>query len=245
MIGSDLLLLALAIFGVACLYSSVGHAGASGYIAVMTLAGLAPAHIKPVALILNILVATIGTFQFYRAGHFRWALFWPFALLAVPMAFVGGYVNLPAHVFKLLVGAILLYSALRLLLREPQEHEANSPPRWQSIPAGAAIGLLAGLTGTGGGIFLTPLLLLMHWARARQAAAVSALFILLNSCAGLVGNISSTGTFPTFALALLAAAALGGLIGSYFGSRRFDPHWIKRALALVLAIAGGKLMLTA
>jgi uncharacterized membrane protein YfcA len=244
-VSADVLLaLTAGVFIVALLYSSVGHAGASGYIAVMSLLGLAPALIKPTALTLNILVASIGAFQFWRAGHFSWRLFWPFALLSAPFAFLGGYLNLPTQVFKLLVGAVLLYSAALLLARPPTESEPRSPSRAVSLGAGAGIGLLSGLTGTGGGIFLTPLLLFMHWARTRQAAAVSALFILVNSITGLAGNISSTRQFPSFALALAAAVVAGGAIGSWFGSRRFDPTVIKRLLAVVLLIAGAKLIFT-
>jgi uncharacterized membrane protein YfcA len=232
------------VFVVALLYSSVGHAGASGYIAVMTLLGLAPSAIKPTALSLNILVATIAAWQFWRAGHFSWRLFWPFALLSAPFAFLGGYLDLPTHVFKLLVGIVLLFSSLTLALRPPVESDPHRPSLAFSFSAGAGLGLLSGLTGTGGGIFLTPLLLFMHWARTKEAAAVSALFILVNSITGLAGNISSTRQFPSFALMLLAAAAIGGGIGSHFGSQRFDPRVIKRLLALVLLIAGLKLVFT-
>ena len=236
--------LTLGVLFIAFLYSSVGHAGASGYIAVMSLLSLAPEEIKPTALTLNILVASIGAWQFWRAGHFSWRLFWPFALLAVPLAFVGGYLNLPAQVFKVLVGIILLYSAVRFLLPAPPEQDPREPPRAVAIASGGVIGFLAGLTGTGGGIFLTPLLLLARWARVKTAAAVSALFILFNSVAGLLGNIGSTRKFPTFALVLVAAAAIGGSLGSYFGSRRFDPAVVKKLLAIVLIIAGTKLIFT-
>lgn len=237
-------LLAAAILVVAFLYSCVGHAGASGYIAVMTLFGLAAPDIKVAALILNILVACIGTWQFWRAGHFSWRLFWPFAVLAVPMAFVGGYVNLPTHVFKVLVGVVLLLSAARFLIRPTEDIVEREPSRPTTIAIGAGLGLLAGLTGTGGGIFLTPLLLINRWARAKPAAAVSALFILVNSSAGLLGNLSSTKQYPAFAPVLAVAAVVGGTAGSYFGSRRFDHALIKRLLAVVLLIAGAKLILT-
>jgi uncharacterized membrane protein YfcA len=160
------------------------------------------------------------------------------------LAFLGGYLDLPTQVFKLLVGVVLLFSAFRLLAKPPLESGPHDPPRVAALGAGAGMGLLAGLTGTGGGIFLTPLLLFMHWARAKQAAAVSALFILVNSVGGLLGNIGATKTFPSFALVLLAAAGVGGAIGAYFGSRRFDPLLIKRLLALVLLIAGAKLLFT-
>lgn len=239
-----LVLLTSAIFLVAFLYSSVGHAGASGYIAVMSLAGLAPATIKPVALTLNIVVAVIGTYQFWRAGHFSWRLFWPFAILSIPLAFVGGYINLPTHVFKLLVGIVLLFSAVYFFVRAPQKDAAREPSHAVAIPVGGGLGLLSGLTGTGGGIFLTPLMLFMHWATVKRTAAVSALFILVNSISGLAGNISSTRNFPTFALVLVAAVIVGGTAGSYLGSRRFEPVVIKRLLAIVLLIAGCKLIFT-
>jgi len=236
-------LLAVAVLLVALLYSSVGHAGASGYIAVMSLFALAPAVIKPTALVLNILVASIGAWQFWRAGHFSWRLFWPFAVLAVPLAFVGGYVNLPTHAFKMLVGVVLLFSAMRFLVRPSADEVVQEPSRPLAVSLGAGLGLLAGLTGTGGGIFLTPLLLHLRWARTKTAAAVSALFILVNSAAGLLGNVASTRQFPAFALVLAAAAVVGGSVGSYWGSRHLQPAVIKRCLAVVLLIAGTKLLL--
>ena len=229
---------------VACLYSSVGHAGASGYIAVMSLVGLAPAVIKPTALVLNILVASIATWQFWRAGHFSWRLFWPFAVLAIPCAFAGGYVNLPTHVFRVLVGIVLLFSAVRFLSKPMEDSVRREPPRFVAIPTGAGLGLLAGLTGTGGGIFLTPLLLLMRWATTKQAAGVSALFILVNSVSGLLGNVSSTQRIPSYAIPLAAAAVIGGTIGSHLGSKRLPHTAIKRLLAIVLLIAGAKLILS-
>ena len=237
-------LLTAAIFVVAFLYSSVGHAGASGYIAVMSLFSMAPAMIKPTALVLNILVAVIGTVQFWRAGHFSWPLFWPFAVLSIPCAFLGGYVNLPTHIFKVLVGITLLLSAARFFFDPGTDDAAGPPSRPVAISIGAGLGLLSGLTGTGGGIFLTPLLLLMRWARTKTAAAVSALFILVNSASGLLGNFASTKELPTFALPLALAAIVAGTAGSYFGSRHFHHSAIKRLLATVLVIAGFKLIFT-
>jgi uncharacterized membrane protein YfcA len=237
-----IIIMTLAILVVAFLYSSVGHAGASGYIAVMTLFGLAPGMIKPAALVLNILVACLGTWQFWRAGHFSWRLFWPFAVLAMPMAFIGGYTNLPAHTFKILVGIVLLLSAALFIFRPANDSVDREPKLIEAIPVGGALGLLAGLTGTGGGIFLTPLLLLMRWARTKTVAATSALFILLNSVAGLLGNLSSTAKLPSFAFILVGAAVIGGAAGSYFGSWRFNHVVIKRLLAVVLSIAGLKLI---
>lgn len=239
-----LLLLCCGILIVAFLYSSVGHAGASGYIAVMSLVGLSPQVIKPTALTLNIVVALITTLQFYRAGHFNWRLFWPFAVLAIPCAFLGGYLNLPNTAFKILVGIVLLFSALRFLRPTAQEQEAQLPAVGIALPVGAGLGFLAGLTGTGGGIFLTPLLLWKKWAIIKQAAGVSALFILVNSASGLAGNYASTAYLPNFAWILAVCAVFGGALGSYCGSRRFDHQLIKRLLALVLLIAGTKLILT-
>jgi uncharacterized protein len=237
-------LLTGAVFLIALLYSSVGHAGASGYIAVMTLFSMTPEEIRPTALALNILVACIATWQFYRAGHFVWALFWPFAVLSVPMAFVGGYLDIPTVAFKLLVGAVLILSAAQLLLRPPAEVEPRPPSKPVAIGTGGALGLLSGLTGTGGGIFLTPLLIFMHWARTRNASGVSAPFILLNSASGLAGNVSSTNNLPAVIWPLLVAVAIAGFIGSHAGSRRLPILAIKRLLAAVLLIAGLKLIFT-
>jgi uncharacterized membrane protein YfcA len=239
-----LLLLFIGVFTMALLYSSVGHAGASGYIAVMSLLSLAPSTIKPTALALNILVASIAAWRFARAGHFQWPLFWPFALLAIPLAFVGGHLDLPVWLFQKLLGAVLLFSAWHLLAQPGPEKQTRAPPWWAALLCGGLIGLLAGLTGTGGGIFLTPLLLLVGWARAKEAAAVSALFILCNSTAGLLGNWASTQSLPGFIWPLLAVAAVGGWLGSGWGSQRFAPALIKRLLAAVLVVAGLKLLLT-
>src|SRR2546426_1121545 len=156
---AHLVFLFLAIGLIAFLYSSVGHAGASGYIATMTLFGLAPAVIRPTALVLNILVASIGAFQFWRAGYFSWKLFWPFALLSIPAAYVGGYLQPSAAVLRILIGIVLVFSAGRLLFRRTDPQQTFTPSRPMAISVGAGLGFLAGLTGTGGGIFLTPLLL--------------------------------------------------------------------------------------
>lgn len=244
MLDAQIVVLAFAIIAVAFLYASVGHAGASGYIAVMSLFGLAPAAIKPTALLLNIFVAIIGTFQFWRAGHFRWRLFWPFAVLSVPCAFLGGWLALPAQWFKLLVGVILLFSAARFFADPSDDTVRSTPSVPVAVGSGALLGFLAGLTGTGGGIFLTPLMLWMRWARTKNIAAVSAMFILVNSIAGLAGNIASTKNLSRFALVLLAAAIAGGASGSYLGSRTFSHVAIKRLLAIVLVIAGFKLVLS-
>jgi uncharacterized membrane protein YfcA len=239
----QILWLSLAMGAVAFLYSSVGHAGASGYIAVMTLAELEPHVIKPTALLLNILVASIGSWQFARSGHFSWSLFWPFALLAIPLAFLGGSLNLPTQLFNLLVGAVLLFSAVRFLLHPREEPVKAAPPVWLALPIGGGLGLLSGLTGTGGGIFLTPLLLMKRWAAAKSAGGVSIVFILLNSTAGLLGNFGSTRSIPWIAFPLLLSVVLAGTAGSYLGSQKFQPTTIKRLLAAVLLIASSKLLL--
>lgn len=235
-------MLTLAVFTVAFLYSCVGHAGASGYIAAMTLFGLTPATIKPTALALNVLVATIATWQFRRAGHFSWKLFWPLALASVPCAFLGGWLNLPDRGFKLAVGVVLLFSAARFLFDPPEEPAAKHPSLPASLGVGAGLGLLSGLTGTGGGIFLTPLGIFLRWDRTKTIAAVSAAFILVNSAAGLAGHLGRTKGFPEAAWTLAFAAVAGGTAGSYLGSRRLPHAAIKRLLAVVLTIAGFKLI---
>ena len=239
--------LAALILAAAMLYSSVGHAGASGYLAMMALFGVAPAVMKPTALTLNILVATIASVKFYRAGCFSWRLLWPFAVTSIPCAFVGGYVTLPGHWYKTLVGAILLFAAYKLFRvasKTADQSGVTRPPIWAALLSGAAIGLLAGLTGTGGGIFLSPLLLLLSWAKTRETAGVSAAFILANSIAGLLGNISSVGSLPRMIFILVPAAAIGGFVGSHFGSRKIAAPNLRRLLALVLIVAGFKLILT-
>jgi len=241
---AHLVLLFLAIGLIAFLYSSVGHAGASGYIAIMTLFGIAPTVIRPTALVLNILVASIGAFQFWRAGHFSWKLFWPFALLSIPAAYLGGYLQPSASVLRSLIGIALFFSAARLLFRRSDPPQVFPPSRPMAVSVGAGLGFLAGLTGTGGGIFLTPLLLFSQWAHIRQAAAVSALFIWVNSIAGLIGYFTKVHSVPSLGLILAAAAIIGGVVGSNLGSRHFAVRVISLCLATVLLIAGTKLIFT-
>ena len=242
MASETLVLLAAGVLVVAFLYSSVGHAGASGYIAVMALAGLSPAFIKPTALALNILVACLSSWQFYRAGYFSWRLFWPFAALAVPCAYLGGYLHLPARLFNVVLGVVLLYSAIRFLMPAKAEAQARPPSLPVALGVGAGLGFISGLAGVGGGIFLTPLLIILGWARTKTASAVSAVFILVNSIAGLAGTVASTGTPPPVAIPLGLAVIAGGAAGSYLGSHRFSVTLIKRLLACVLTIAALKLL---
>src|SRR5215216_3525413 len=244
-LSSELLLAACMFLG-AALYTSVGHAGASAYIALMALFGLAPAVMRPTALALNILVASFTSFRYLRAGLFRWRTLWPFLIGAVPFAFVGGAIQLPGAYYRPIVGIVLLLGAARLLW--PTElttnKEPKDPPIWAGIVGGAAIGLLSGLTGTGGGIFLSPLLLFAGWSGTRPTSGTSAAFILVNSVAGLAGSYSSIRYLPDALPVWALAAAVGGLIGSELGSRKLQSNGIRRALAAVLVIAGLKLMLT-
>src|SRR5438045_7015642 len=206
---AHLIFLFLAIGVIAFLYSSVGHAGASGYIATMTLFGVAPVIIRPTVLVFIILVASNVPFQFWRSGHFSWKLFWPFALLSIPAAYVGGYLQPSASVLRILIGVVLLFSAGRLVFRRSDPPQTVPPSRPVAISTGAGLGFLSGLTGTGGGIFLTPLLLFCKWAHIRQAAAVSALFIWVNSVAGLVGYFTRVHSIPSLGLTLALAAIVG------------------------------------
>jgi uncharacterized protein len=243
------LMLAGAFFLAALLYSAVGHAGGSGYLAAMAFLGVAPAAMKPTALVLNLLVATIATFRFTRANHFSWALLWPLAIGSIPLAFIGGALTLPGTAYKIAVGAILWVAALRLAFQsEARPSVPDSAKRHMpvvvAILCGALIGLLSGLTGTGGGIFLSPLLLFTGWAETRETGGVSAAFIWLNSAAGLAGNLASVRALPADIPLLAIAAIGGGLIGSELGSRRIGVPVFRRLLALVLAIAGTKLILT-
>ena len=242
---SILMVVVLCIFVVAILYSCVGHGGASGYIAVMTISGLAPFVIKPTALVLNILVSLIASIQFYRAGHFRSSLFWRFATTSIPFAFIGGSVLLPLDYYKYGIVMVLWFSAFQLLVRPVLNTTEIHPPSVSlSLPVGAALGLLSGLIGVGGGIFLSPLLILMGWAGNKETAAVSAFFVLVNSCSGLLGYVNADHAIPSYAYNFVFAAVGGGLIGSYFGSRRFPVVLVQKTLSIVIFIAGYKLLLT-
>jgi uncharacterized membrane protein YfcA len=244
MSGPAVLLIALLILAAALLYSSVGHAGASGYLAVMALFAVAPAVMRPTALVLNILVSIIATTKFYRAGRFSWSLFWPFAVTSIPAAFIGGHITLATHTYKTLVGTVLLYAAVRMFLTaRSQQDRAHAPPLVVPLICGAAIGLLSGLTGVGGGIFLTPLLLLMGWAETRQAAGVSAPFILVNSIAGLMGQIAIVANVPGIIALWALAAGMGGFVGAEYGSRRLATPIMRRLLSAVLVVAGVKMIL--
>jgi uncharacterized protein len=241
---SETLIIAVLFFVGASLYASVGHGGASSYLAVMGLFSFAPNVMKPTALALNILVAAVATFKFYRAGLFSWSLFWPFAIASIPAAFAGGATALPGRWYKVLVGVVLLYAAAWMLRSafRPLTREFHSRPLWAAVAAGAAIGFLSGLTGVGGGIFLSPLLLYMGWAETRAASGVAAPFILVNSVAGLLGHLSSVAQLPPNIPIWGAAAVIGGWIGASYGSKKAPAPVLRQLLSLVLIVAGAKLI---
>lgn len=241
-------LLAIAFALIAALYSTIGHGGASGYLMVMGVVGISPALMKPTALSLNLVVAATGMILFARAGGFRGRTLWPFLVTSIPAAFIGGWARLDPTVYRSLVAVVLWFAAFRLALRVRGRDSAASV-KTVPVPAGllwgAAIGLLSGLVGVGGGIFLSPLLMLAGWATAKQTAGVSAAFILANSAAGLGGIVVRQHglALEPGAMTIFAATVLvGGFVGSAIGSRRFGPMTLRRALAVVLVIAGLKMM---
>jgi uncharacterized membrane protein YfcA len=244
-VDAESLLLAALIVAAALLYSSVGHGGASGYLAAMALFGVAPAVMKPTALALNVLVSLIATVRFYRAGAFSWSLFLPLILASVPMAYLGGVLTLPAEYYRPLVGLVLLYAAWRFFVTAGSaEYALAQPSRFVLLGSGAALGLLSGLTGVGGGIFLSPLLLYLRWAPLKTISGTSAAFILANSIAGLAGVMSQGASLPPALPLWAAAAVVGGLVGAEYGSRRLGNAMIQKLLAVVLVIAGLKMVLT-
>jgi len=249
-------LLPAAVLVVAVLYGSVGHGGATGYIAVMGLLGLAPEVIRPTALMLNLVVATIGTVQFARAGHFRRDLFVPLALASVPAAAIGGALSLPTAVFESVLGLVLGFSAVRIAgdvfrpgtrlaagrLSAGESLESRKVSSGSLAGLGAGLGLASGLTGVGGGVFLTPLLLELRVAVTRQVAAVSVVFILVNSAAGLGGWLAAGRSMAAIDPAVVAAAVVGGLTGSQLGAFRLPSHVLRLVMAIVLTLASLKLV---
>jgi uncharacterized membrane protein YfcA len=245
----DTILLALAagMLVASFVYASVGHGGASAYLAAMALAGLAPPDMRPIALALNIVVSSLATFKFWRAGYFRWRLFWPFAAVSIPFAYLGGAITLPGHIYRAVVGLVLVYAGGQLWrsYRAGEEmREVRAPAVPLAMAIGAAMGLLSGLTGVGGGIFLSPLLLMLGWAGTKQTSAVAAPFILVNSIAGLAaGFVAGTALLPQATWLLAATVLVGGWLGAEYGSRKFANPVVRRVLAVVLAVAGAKMML--
>ncbi len=231
------------LFLVAFLYSSVGHGGASGYLALMALFSISPEFMKPTALLLNLFVSLTSFIQFYRGKHFNWKIFLPFAIASVPMAFVGGLIKVDAEVYKKILGLLLLLPIARFLffsnIRVDQIKKSNAA---LSLLVGAAIGFLSGLIGIGGGIILSPILLLLKWTDMKRTAAISALFIFVNSLSGLAGQLTKGVNFGPDMYAYVAVAFAGGLFGAYYGSIRFRQVILKYLLAAVLMVAAYKLI---
>jgi uncharacterized protein len=241
----DIAMAGIYFFVIALLYSTVGHAGASGYLATMALLSFTPEVMKPTALALNIIVAFVTTIRFAMAGYFSWRLFWPFALASVPMAYIGGGLAMHTTIYKILVGIALLFAAAHIILRSnvaPEDAErAGYPGLGASLAVGGGIGFLSGLTGVGGGIFLSPVLIILHWAGLRRTAAVAAAFILLNSISGLAGYLQKGGAFPDHIAFWSAAVVSGGLIGSSLGATKFNSPVLRVLLGVMLVMAGVKL----
>ncbi len=248
MIPSDFLLAAL-FFAVAILYSSVGHAGASGYIAAMALLGFAPEQMRPTALALNLLVGGIGLWRFWRGDHVRWRNVLPFVLASAPAAFVAAQIKLPKESYSLLLGVVLLVAAIGVFHGAHRADAQDAAAVGRRVPwlpgllVGGSIGVLSGLTGTGGAIFLTPLLLFAHWMPTREASGTSVAFVWINSLTGLAGLLQSGQSLPTLLPVWLGVVAVGALIGTQMGLNWLPVRALRYALGVVLLIAAGKLML--
>jgi hypothetical protein len=232
------------IFIVALLYSSVGHGGASGYLAVMALVGIDAQLMKSSALVLNLFVAGIAFTQYYRAGYFRWNLFWPFAIASIPFAFIGATVHIDPVIYKRILGVCLVIASLRIFgVFNLHNGEQDRPlPLWAGLLIGAILGLLSGMIGIGGGILLSPVILLMGWGNVKETSAVSALFILVNSMSGLTAVWKHHAVFSPVMFAWIGVAIVGGTIGSYWGSRKANQPALRSALAVCLTLAAIKLI---
>lgn len=236
----------LLLFVVAFLYASVGHGGASGYLALMALFSVAPDVMKPTALLLNLFVSLTAFIQFYRGGHFRWKVFWPFAVASIPLAFLGGLVMVDAFVYKKILGVLLLIPIIRFFFfSQAKVDEQMETNLLVSFLIGGVIGFLSGLIGIGGGILLSPLLLLLKWTDQKQTAALSSLFIFVNSLSGLAGQLTKGISFTADMYTFVVIAFVGGLCGAYFGALKFKQIILKNVLATVLLLAVYKLLFTA
>jgi hypothetical protein len=230
---------------VAFLYSSVGHGGASGYLALMAFFSFAPETMRPTALLLNIFVSLIAFIQYYRGGFFRWNLFWPFALASFPAAFIGGMITVDVGLYKKILAVLLLFSVVRLLGIQFKTAKFYVKQNvYIALLIGAIIGLFSGMIGIGGGIILSPIILLLHWADMKKTAAVSALFIFVNSIAGLTGLITNGFEYKTEMGWMIVLALIGGIAGSYFGANKFKNEFLNKILAVVLLLASIKLIFT-
>ncbi len=229
---------------VAFLYASVGHGGASGYLALMALAGAAPTSMRPTALILNLFVSATAFIQYYRGGHFRWALIWPFLIASVPLAFLGGGISIDAALYKKILGIILLYPVFRFLfIKDSSFKPRGSPGLLLALGIGGSIGFLSGLIGIGGGILLSPIILLFKWADQKQTAAASALFIFVNSLSGLIAQFNKGVELHASMYILIIIAFAGGLLGSYIGSKKIGQSQLRYILVVVLTLAAFKLII--
>jgi uncharacterized protein len=235
----------LLLFVVAFLYASVGHGGASGYLALMALFSVVPAVMKPTALLLNLFVSLTSFIQFYRGGHFRWRVFWPFAAASIPLAYLGGLVMVDAVMYKKILGLLLLIPIVRFFFfSNAQVEEKKKNTLLLSGIIGGGIGFLSGLIGIGGGILLSPVLLLLRWTDQKETAAISALFIFVNSFAGLAGQLTKGVQFTADMYGYVVIAFLGGLCGAYLGALKFRQNILKNVLATVLLVAAYKLLFT-
>jgi len=238
-------LLLMMVCMMAMLYSSVGHGGASGYLAAMALFGLAPDVMKPAALTMNLFVASLVLVRLYRAHYFSWKIFLPIAMASMPMAFWGGTLTPDDSTFQYVVGAALLIASFTFFVRIRNERECVEPTLAVSLPVGGVLGFVSGLTGVGGGIYLSPLLLWLRWTQMRSNAAIAAAFILVNSAAGLAGHMMTVNTWPDDIGWYVVVALLGAVIGSELAVRRLAPPVLRQLLGVVLVIAAVKMLLTA
>ena len=233
------------LFFVAFLYSSVGHGGASGYLALMAIFSISPDVMKPTALLLNLFVSLTAFIQFYRGKHFNWKIFLPFAIASVPMAFVGGLISVEADLYKKVLGILLIIPIVRFLFfANIKVEELRKSNLILSLLIGTAIGFLSGLIGIGGGIILSPVLLLLKWTDMKQTAAISAIFIFVNSLSGLAGQLQKGIHFSPDMYAYVGVAFVGGICGAYFGSLKLKSNFLKYLLAIVLIVAAYKLLFT-
>ncbi len=229
---------------VSLLYSAVGHGGASGYLAMMALFSFPSTFMKPAALSLNILVSGLAFYYFWRNGHFKWKLFYPFAITSIPASFIGGYLSVDATTYKLILGVLLLATVARMLFIDTSSKtKSSSQHLWLSLIIGASIGFFSGMIGIGGGIILSPVILLLGWANLKETAAVSALFIWVNSISGMTGLMASGTEISKEVLIIAAFAVVGGLIGGYLGSKKLNNSALKYLLSVVLLLAAIKLLL--
>ncbi len=230
---------------IAFLYASVGHGGASGYLALMALFGVAPVVMKPTALLLNLFVSLTAFLQFYRGKHFVWKVFLPLALASIPMAFLGGLITVDAGIYKKILGVLLVFSVIRMLMPAKKISLELKPANFSgALMMGGTIGLLSGMIGIGGGIILSPLLILFNWTDQKQTAAISALFIFVNSVSGLLGQLTKGIQFSTDMYIYVVIAFTGGIAGAYFGAMKFKQEVMKKILAVVLIVAAYKLLFT-